>query len=151
MTNISINPDIFTISLGKTILITGSARGIGAATAKKFHSHGANTVLVDLPIFQPIAETLIRDELTTDRAVFFGADITDWNSLQGCFKSAIERFGGIDVVVINAGIMESKSVFDFEVDGESGDLIEEKEGGRVFDVNLRGTLNSELSYFSLIS
>lgn len=68
-------------------------------------------------------------------------NIVDWIELRDCFKKTLDRFGGIDIVVANAGIMESKSVLDLEVD-EDGELKEDGEAKRVFDVNLRGTLNS---------
>lgn len=68
-------------------------------------------------------------------------NIVDWDELRNCFKKTVERFGGIDIVVANAGIMESRSVLDFEVD-DDGELKEDVEAKRVFDVNLRGTLNS---------
>lgn len=74
--------------------------------------------------------------------MFVPGDIVDWAQLTSCFKAAIERFGGIDVVVANAGIMESSPVLDMNFVDENGDLKESAEAGRVIDVNLKGTLNS---------
>jgi NAD(P)-dependent dehydrogenase (short-subunit alcohol dehydrogenase family) len=140
MSNITIDPAILSTATNKTVLITGAARGIGAATAKQFNAHGANVVLADLAQFRSTAEGL-----DPSRAIFVQGDIVDWIELRECFKKTLERFGGIDIVVANAGIMESRSVLDFEVD-EDGELKEDDEAKRVFDVNLRGTLNSEYRY-----
>jgi NAD(P)-dependent dehydrogenase (short-subunit alcohol dehydrogenase family) len=146
MSNITIDPNILSTATNKTVLITGAARGIGAATAKQFNAHGANVVLADLAQFRSTAEGLIEHDLPDpSRAIFVQGDIVDWIELRECFKKTLERFGGIDIVVANAGIMESRSVLDFEVD-EDGELKEDDEAKRVFDVNLRGTLNSEYRY-----
>jgi NAD(P)-dependent dehydrogenase (short-subunit alcohol dehydrogenase family) len=146
MSNITIDPAILSTATNKTVLITGAARGIGAATAKQFIAHGANVVLADLAQFRSTAEDLIEHDLPDpSRAIFVQGDIVDWIELRECFKKTLERFGGIDIVVANAGIMESRSVLDFEVD-EDGELKEDDEAKRVFDVNLRGTLNSEYRY-----
>ncbi|CAI7666556.1 unnamed protein product [Penicillium manginii] len=142
MSNITIDPAILSTATNKTVLITGAARGIGAATAKQFNAHGANVVLADLAQFRSTAEGLIEHDLPDpSRAIFVQGDIVDWIELRECFKKTLERFGGIDIVVANAGIMESRSVLDFEVD-EDGELKEDDEAKRVFDVNLRGTLNT---------
>lgn len=143
MTDTKINPEVFQSSANKTVLITGAAHGIGLAIAKQFNKHGANIILADLSHYQERAEILIRDEFSyPEQAIFAKGNVTDWDELQGCFKRGIERFGGIDIVIANAGIMESKSVFDFDVDPTTGNLKGGLEGERVFDVNLKGTLNS---------
>ncbi|CAI7656457.1 unnamed protein product [Penicillium pancosmium] len=142
MSNITIDPSILTTATNKTVLITGAARGIGAATAKQFNAHGANVVLADLAQFRSIAEQFIQQDLADpSRATFVEGNIVNWDELRNCFKKTVEIFGGIDIVVANAGIMESRSVLDFEVD-EDGELKEDEEAKRVFDVNLRGTLNT---------
>jgi NAD(P)-dependent dehydrogenase (short-subunit alcohol dehydrogenase family) len=61
--------------------------------------------------------------------------------MQLLFKLAREKFGPVQVVVANAGLMETKGFFDFEED-EQGDLRESKESYRVIDVNMKGTMNS---------
>ncbi|MGO9487840.1 MAG: short-chain dehydrogenase/reductase [Solirubrobacteraceae bacterium] len=85
---------------GKTILITGAARGIGAAAADRLHARGANVALVGLEParLQENAERLGR------RAVHFEADVTDFEALQDAVAGTVERFGGIDVAIANAGI-----------------------------------------------
>lgn len=142
MSNITIDPSILSTATNKTVLVTGAAHGIGAATAKQFNAHGANVALVDLAQFCSSAEQFIQHDLADpSRAIFLEGNVVDWVELRDCFKTTLDRFGGIDIVVANAGIMESKSVLDLEVD-EEGELKEDGEAKRVFDVNLRGTLNS---------
>lgn len=146
MSQIPFEPSILSQSANKTVLITGAARGIGAATATIFNHHGANVVVVDLVQFQETAEHLISSFTHPQRAMFVPGSIVDWAQLTSCFKAAIERFGGIDIVVANAGIMESSPVLDMNFVDENGDLKESAEAGRVIDVNLKGTLNSMVAY-----
>ncbi|KAJ5634038.1 hypothetical protein N7528_001880 [Penicillium herquei] len=151
MTSIQINPSLFASASNKTILITGAARGIGAATAALFNQQGANIILTDLPQFRDISNELINTFSSPDRAIFAPANIVRWDELSAAFKSGIQRFGGIDIVIANAGIMESSPIIEFDVD-ENGDLKEDEEGGRVIDVNLKGTLNTlRLALFYLQS
>ena len=144
MSQIEINPELLSTSTNKTILITGAARGIGAATASLFNAHGTNVVIADLEPLRADAEKLITEFTHPERGVFIPANIVDWAQLTACFKSAIARFGGIDIVVANAGIMESKPVLDVSAVDANGDLCESVDAQRVIDVNLKGTLNSKL-------
>jgi NAD(P)-dependent dehydrogenase (short-subunit alcohol dehydrogenase family) len=85
---------------GRTVFITGAARGIGAATAERLHGKGANVALVGL-------EPERLEELAArlgDRAVAFEADVTDFQALQRAVAGTVERFGGIDVAIANAGL-----------------------------------------------
>ncbi|KAJ5082257.1 hypothetical protein N7532_011300 [Penicillium argentinense] len=142
MSNITFDPTTLSQSTNKTVIITGAARGIGAATAKLFNQHGANVVLADLSQFRAAAENLINSEFAhPERAIFVTGSIVNWAELTACFKTAIQKFGSLDVVVANAGIMESRPVLDLSVD-KDGELREDEEAGSVIDVNLKGTLNS---------
>ncbi len=85
---------------GKTVFVTGAARGIGAATAERMHARGANVALVGL---EP--ERLRGNaERLGNRAAWFEADVTDLGALEAAVESTVERFGTIDVAVANAGI-----------------------------------------------
>jgi NAD(P)-dependent dehydrogenase (short-subunit alcohol dehydrogenase family) len=85
---------------GRTALITGCARGIGADTARRLAARGANVALVGL---EP--EELRRVAQQCGRnAAWFEADVTDWDALERAVEGTVERFGGIDVVMANAGI-----------------------------------------------
>ena len=78
---------------GRTVFITGAARGIGAATAERLHATGANVALVGL-------EPELLEELAArlgERAAAFEADVTDFDALQRAVAGTVERFGGIDV------------------------------------------------------
>ena len=85
---------------GRTAFITGAARGIGRATAERLHAKGANVALVGLE--PELLEQ--RAAALGDRAVWFEADVTDSEGLQRAVAGTVERFGGIDVAVANAGI-----------------------------------------------
>lgn len=92
----------------RTVLITGAGSGIGAETGRQLAARGAQVVAVD------------RDEAAAARAVAswpspenhlsFGADVTDSVQLQAAVTAAVARFGGIDVVVANAGVAEAGTV-----------------------------------------
>jgi NAD(P)-dependent dehydrogenase (short-subunit alcohol dehydrogenase family) len=85
---------------GRTILITGAARGIGAESARKLAARGANLALVGL---EPEELGRVAEQCGPNAAAF-EADITDVDALGEAVEAAVERFGGIDVVVANAGV-----------------------------------------------
>jgi NAD(P)-dependent dehydrogenase (short-subunit alcohol dehydrogenase family) len=85
---------------GKTVLITGAARGLGAETARRVAARGANVALVGL---EP--EELERVAAQCGKnAAWFECDVTDTEALEAAVHGTVERFGGIDVVMANAGI-----------------------------------------------
>ncbi|OJJ50793.1 hypothetical protein ASPZODRAFT_263639 [Penicilliopsis zonata CBS 506.65] len=126
----------------KTVIITGGANGIGAATAKLFHAHGANVVAADLESSRGAAEALIESLGQPSRASFLPASVVDWAQMTAVFKETLRQFGRIDIVVANAGIMETQPVLDMEDLNADGELRESLEASRVIDVNLKGTLNT---------
>ncbi len=85
---------------GRTVLITGAARGIGFEAARRLYAHGANLALVGL---EPELLEQRAAELGP-RAAAFEADVTDWDALQTAVDGTVERFGGIDVTIANAGL-----------------------------------------------
>jgi NAD(P)-dependent dehydrogenase (short-subunit alcohol dehydrogenase family) len=85
---------------GRTVFITGAARGIGKATAERLYGKGANVALVGLE-----AERLEQNAAQLgDRAIAIEVDVTDFDALQRAVKTTVERFGAIDVGIANAGI-----------------------------------------------
>jgi len=85
---------------GRTVLITGAARGIGAECARRLSAQGARVALVGLE-----AEELERVAAQCGgEAAWFDADVTDREQLSAAVEGAVERFGGIDVAMANAGI-----------------------------------------------
>jgi NAD(P)-dependent dehydrogenase (short-subunit alcohol dehydrogenase family) len=111
---------------GKIALITGGARGIGLGTAQAFTARGARVALLDLE-----AEVVQRaaGALGADRAIGIGADVTDATALRAAVATTVQRFGGIDVVVANAGIAPTPNT------ARSMDPLEFE---RVIEVNLLG-------------
>lgn len=142
---VQLDPDLLRKAAGKTAIITGGANGIGAATAALYSLHGANVVIADLPAAQPAADALIPTLSHPDQAMFVPVDILNWAQMTGLFKKAKERFDCIDIVVANAAIMETAPILDLDAVDSNGDLVESREAFKVIDVNIKGTLNSELS------
>jgi NAD(P)-dependent dehydrogenase (short-subunit alcohol dehydrogenase family) len=85
---------------GKVVLITGAARGIGAEAARQLYAKGAQVSLVGI---EPELLEQRAEELGP-RAAWFEADVTDTDALGRAVDATVERFGGIDVVIANAGI-----------------------------------------------
>lgn len=85
----------------EVVFITGGAHGIGAEVARRLHDKGAKLVLVDL---DEAGLEVIADELGNDRVMTVTADVGDLAAMQAAAAQAMRRFGGIDVVLANAGI-----------------------------------------------
>jgi NAD(P)-dependent dehydrogenase (short-subunit alcohol dehydrogenase family) len=88
---------------GKVVLITGAARGIGAGTARELAARGARVALVGL---EPDLLASLAEELGAGGSdvAWFEADVTDRDALDRAVAATVERFGGIDVVIANAGV-----------------------------------------------
>lgn len=136
------SPQLLSSLKNKTAIITGSGRGIGAATATLFNRHGANVVITDLPGLQPQANALIESLSYPSQALFVPANVIIWKDMVQVFKEAVQAFGKVDIVVANAALMESRPVLETEVDAD-GEPVECEEANRVVDVSLKGVLNSE--------
>ncbi|HYN52055.1 MAG TPA: SDR family NAD(P)-dependent oxidoreductase, partial [Thermoleophilaceae bacterium] len=85
---------------GKTVFITGAARGIGAESARRLAARGANVALAGL---EPEELERVARQCGTN-AEWFECDVTDWDALERAVEGTVERFGGLDVVMANAGI-----------------------------------------------
>ena len=110
---------------GKVVVVTGAARGIGAALARQLASEGAKVALVGR---KSDALWATARECGPD-AMAWEADITDEVAMRSAIAGIVERFGGIDVVVANAGVCEAELV-------RSG---LQDVAARIIEVNLLGT------------
>jgi NAD(P)-dependent dehydrogenase (short-subunit alcohol dehydrogenase family) len=93
--------------LGKVVLITGGANGIGAEVAGRLHAKGAKLVLTDLDEGR-LKEVATR--LSDERVLTAVADVRDLAAMQKAVEKGVAQFGGIDVVIANAGIATAGSV-----------------------------------------
>lgn len=87
---------------GKTAVVTGSGRGIGAATALLFAQHGASVVVSDLDL-KPAEETLSQIRSMGGTGIAVAADVTDSGGIEELIGQTVNSFGGIDILVNNAG------------------------------------------------
>jgi NAD(P)-dependent dehydrogenase (short-subunit alcohol dehydrogenase family) len=111
---------------GKVALVTGAARGIGYETARQIPLRGASVAVVDL---DPEQAREVAERIGA-RAIGIGADVTDEGAMRAAVAETVERFGGLDVVVANAGIAQTKMA---TVRG-----IGSEEWERVFEVDMLG-------------
>jgi NAD(P)-dependent dehydrogenase (short-subunit alcohol dehydrogenase family) len=93
---------------GKVALVTGGARGIGFETARALIGRGASVVIADLDRAE-VERAASR--LHDTRALGIAADVTDRGAMQRAVATAVEHFGGLDVVVANAGIATRVATF----------------------------------------
>jgi 3alpha(or 20beta)-hydroxysteroid dehydrogenase len=109
----------------KTAIISGAARGMGAATARLFVAEGARVVMTD--VLDAEGETLAR-ELGTS-ALFLHHDVAseaDWDKV---VAATVRQFGGVDILVNNAGILMMRGIMD----------TSKQDFERVLGINLVGT------------
>ncbi|RXK83069.1 bifunctional aldolase/short-chain dehydrogenase [Filimonas effusa] len=98
---------------GKIALVTGSAGGIGKAIAKKFAEEGAVVVINDINEERLAGATeAFKKKFGKDAAAAAILDVTDAGSIRKAFKEAALAFGGVDIIVNNAGISISKPLAD---------------------------------------
>ncbi len=110
---------------GKTVLITGASRGIGAEAGRVFAAAGAN---VGLLARSRDGVAALAAEIG-DRALALACDISDFDAVQGAVTQLVDRFGGLDVLIGNAGVIEPISRL-AEADPAGWDAA--------IDINLKG-------------
>ncbi|QTX03511.1 bifunctional aldolase/short-chain dehydrogenase [Agromyces archimandritae] len=91
-------------------LVTGAASGIGLATAKRLAAEGACVVIADLDLEK--AQAAAAELGTADVAIGVAANVTDAQAVQGAIDEAVLAFGGLDLVVNNAGLSLSKPLLE---------------------------------------
>lgn len=115
----------------KTVLITGAAGGIGRAAALEFSKNGF-CVAVNYKSSKDKAESLVRDiEDAGGTALCVRADISERAEVDAMFSIINEKFGGVDVLINNAGIAQQKMFCD----------ITQQDFDSMFAVNVKGAFN----------
>lgn len=107
---------------GRVAMVTGASRGIGAAVARALAAEGAHLALASRS----------GDDLGIEGAVARPADVRDPTALEALVKETVERFGGLDILVVNAGVGAYGPFLDLPAD-----QLEE-----MIDVNVKGALYS---------
>ncbi|HIV86251.1 MAG TPA: 3-oxoacyl-[acyl-carrier-protein] reductase [Candidatus Monoglobus merdigallinarum] len=118
----------------KCVIVTGSARGIGREIALKFGAECANVVVFDINIDgQAEVAQKVCDEIKTlgGDAEYFLGDVSKPEDTDALIKFAVEKFGGIDVLVNNAGITRDNLIM----------RMSEADWDAVLTVNLKGAFN----------
>jgi NAD(P)-dependent dehydrogenase (short-subunit alcohol dehydrogenase family) len=125
------------INDGRVVIVTGAGRGIGRAHALAFAAEGAKVVVNDLGAHvdgtgadtHPAAEVVEEIKGMGGEAVVNGDDVSDWEGAQRLVNTAVETFGGLDVLVNNAGILRDRMMVN----------MTEEEWDAVIKVHLKGT------------
>ncbi len=113
---------------GKTVAITGASRGIGAAAARAFADAGANVVLMarDRDSIAELAGDI------GDKALAVPCDVARYWEVQAAISAGVEAFGGLDILINNAGMIEPISRLD---------VVDPDAWGQLIDVNLKGVFH----------
>lgn len=112
----------------KTALVFGGSRGIGAGIAKRLAGDGANVALTYASAAAKANEVAAAIAQQGVEALTIKADSGNIADLEAAVQQTVERFGSIDIVVVNAGILHIADVADFSLDNLD----------RMLDVNVRG-------------
>ena len=114
---------------GQTAVITGGAQGLGLAIAQRFVAEGARVVLGDLNLEE--TQVAAKQLGGNDVAVAVRCDVTQAADVEALIQTAVERFGGLDIMVNNAGITRDATMR----------KMTEEQFDQVIDVHLKGTWN----------
>ncbi|MEQ8859142.1 MAG: SDR family oxidoreductase [Pseudomonadales bacterium] len=115
---------------GKRIIVTGSARGMGAATVRAYVAAGAHVIGVDVSDDAGSAVCADAAAAGPGKSAYMHVDVSDKHSVETTFAEAVKQMGGLDVLAHPAAIQRSASATDVSV--EDWDLM--------FAVNVRGTM-----------
>jgi len=124
-----VSNDLFYFSRldGKIVIITGGASGIGAESVRLFTEHGARVVIVDV---QDELGQNVAVSIGEDKASYYHCDVTNETEVENAVKFTVEKYGKLDVLFSNAGVIEPfVSILDLNLN----------ELDRTIAINLRGT------------
>ncbi len=111
---------------GRTAIVTGSSRGLGKAIAEKLGILGANVVLTGTS--ETVFNTAAELEAKGIKAVAIVGDVRNAEDVKNMISKAVETFGGIDILINNAGITKDKPMA----------MMSEDDWDTVLDINLKG-------------
>lgn len=113
----------------KTVLVTGSSKGIGAACIRKFASNGYNVVITYKDDYERANKLKEEVDKFDIKSMIVHLDLSDDKKIEEVVSKIIDSFGGIDILVNNVGIEESSDFFDKSKESFT----------RIFNVNVYGT------------
>jgi len=114
------------IHQGKIAIVTGAASGIGLATAKRLFEDGCVVVGLDIA---PGTPDVLKNQIDSESFIGRVCDVTDEEAVQSEVQRVVKHFGGLDILVLNAGVFEA---------GETIDQLEES-WSHAMEVNLTAT------------
>ncbi len=120
----------------KVVLVTGGAAGIGKATALRFAEEGAKVVICD--VNESAGQETLK--LLGQDASFYKVDVTSRQSVQAWVDAVVARYGRVDVLVNNAGILRDGQLVKFK-EGALVGQMSEADFDLVISVNLKGVFN----------
>ncbi|MCU1288613.1 MAG: Short chain dehydrogenase/reductase family oxidoreductase [Acidobacteria bacterium] len=124
VSNIELPKNLFA---GKTAVVTGASRGVGRATALRLAQAGANVVVNYLNRGDEAEKAVAECEKFGVAAIAVQGDVSEWQAAQNIAQAAIEKFGRIDLLVLNAGIWEGAPI----------EEMSEETWNRVLNTNLK--------------
>ena len=127
---------------GNVAVVTGSGRGFGAATIRRFAELGADVVINDIVFYDETDRLVAEVERSGRRALRIKTDVTNRDEVRQMFKTVYDTFGRIDILVNNAGVSRMK---DFEV-------MSDEDWDFVVDTNLKSmfiTTQEAFPYFKM--